>query len=247
MTTRPFTRADVVQQVTPMGLAEANDRGEDRSKQVMLPHGVRVPATLPARLQSPDRATLGLPPGRKIVLSVGMVDATVKRMDYLIREVAAFPANARPFLAMIGAETRETPAVRALAAELLGADGFLIRTVRPDLVSDYYRAADVFVLCSLREGFGLAYVEALANGLPIIAHDFPVTRYLLGLQAWLKDLTAPGSLSRTLALVLPARLTESDRAARHNSALVRFSWLALREEYSSMLRQAAARSNEPRP
>lgn len=177
LTAKPFTRTDLVQQVTPVGLDEATARGEDPSRQVVLPHGVRVPATLVPRATREERVALGLPADRPIVLSVGMLDTEIKRMDYLIREIAALPAP-RPFLCLLGAESPQTAAVCALAAQVLGGENVLIRTVPRGIVSDYYRAADVFVLSSLREGFGLAYVEALAHGLPIVAHDFPVSRYL---------------------------------------------------------------------
>jgi glycosyltransferase involved in cell wall biosynthesis len=239
-TTRPFTRADFVQQVTPAGLASALERGESADRQTVLPHGMRVPATLPLRLIGNARLPLGLPADRAVILSVGMLDTTFKRMDYLIREVAALPAP-RPFLCLLGADGPDANAVRALARELLG-DDVLVGAVPHASIGDYYRAADVFVLASQREGFGLAYVEALMHGLPIVACDTPVTRHLLGDFALLRDLSVAGEGTRAIASALAEPLSERERLARHASARARFDWASLREPYVELLLQTARRA-----
>ena len=238
LTTRPFTRTDVVQQLTPAGLDEAVARGEAPERQTILAHGVRVPDALPARITGDARCALGLPADRPVVLAVGMLDGAIKRTDHLIRELAALPAP-RPFLALIGADGPDAGAVRTLAHDLLGGDGFLARVVPHDDVGAYYRAADVFTLASLREGFGLAYVEALAHGLPIVAHDTPVTRHLIGGFATLTDLSRPGALTRALTAALATTSSHDERAARHASARARFGWDALREDYVRLLLRVA--------
>jgi len=239
-TTRPFTRTDFVQQVTPAGLASALERGEPADRQAVLPHGMRVPASLPSRITGQARAALGLPIDRPVVLSVGMLDSTYKRMDYLIREVAALPAP-RPFLCLLGADGPESDAVRALARGLLG-DGVLLRAVPHESIGDYYRAADVFALASEREGFGLAYVEALMHGLPIVAFDTLVTRHVLGDFALLRDLSIPGEGTRAIAAALAVPLAERERLARHASARARFDWEALREPYVELFLRSARRA-----
>jgi glycosyltransferase involved in cell wall biosynthesis len=238
LTTRPFTRADMVQQLTPAGLDEAMDRGEAREHQTILAHGVRIPDTLPTRLTGDARRALGLPADRPVVLAVGMLDTSIKRTHALIRELAALPAPL-PFLVLLGADGPDAHEVRALARHLLGDDGFLARAVPHDAVGEYYRAADVFALASLREGFGLAYVEALAHGLPIVAHDTPVTRHLLGDFATLTDITRPGALAQAIGAALETPSTDVERAARHASARTRFGWDALRDDYARLLLRVA--------
>lgn len=238
LTTRPFTRADMVQQLTPAGLDEALARGEAREHQTVLAHGVRVPDTLPTRITGDARWELGLPADRPIVLAVGMLDTRIKRTDALIRAIAQLPAP-RPFLVLLGADGPDAADVRALARDLLGDDGFLAFAVPHDEVGAYYRAADVFALASLREGFGLAYVEALAHGLPIVAHDTPVTRHLLGELATLADITQPAGLSRAISAALATPNTQLERNARHTTARSRFSWDALRDDYARLFVRVA--------
>jgi 1,2-diacylglycerol 3-alpha-glucosyltransferase len=238
LTTRPFTRADMVQQLTPAGLDEAVARGEAREHQTILAHGVRVPDTLPTRITGDARRALGLPADRPIVLAVGMLDTEIKRTDALVRALAELPAP-RPFLALVGADGPDAADVRALARDLLGDDGFLARAVPHAEIGDWYRAADLFALASLREGFGLAYVEALAHGLPIVAHDTPVTRHLLGDFATLADISHEGALTRAIHATLAMPNTEVQRAERHASARTRFGWDTLREDYAQLLLRVA--------
>jgi glycosyltransferase involved in cell wall biosynthesis len=76
-------------------------------------------------------------------------------------------------LDLIGSLTRdpaEAEAVRAaIATQGLAARVTLAGEWPQDRLRDAYAAADVFVLASYHEGYGMAFAEALAHGLPIVA------------------------------------------------------------------------------
>jgi 1,2-diacylglycerol 3-alpha-glucosyltransferase len=236
-TTRPFTRCDLVQQVSPEHFDSAIARGEPAERQVLLPHGVSVPPAFTppsAAARSTIRATLGLPADRPLLISVGMLDAHVKRMDYVIREVASLGAS-RPFLLLAGASSAETPRILEMARQELGDSGFAARAFPPDQMPLVYRAADAFALASLREGFGLAIAEALAAGLPCVLHDTPNTAYIAGPHAFRADLRAAGAMAPLIAQALSQRDDGSAMRARNAWVRERFSWDALREPYADLL------------
>lgn len=239
-TTQPFTRCDMVQQVSPEHLASAIARGERPDRQVMLPHGVTIERTFVATTSDERlrcRHQLGLPPSGPVVLSVGALNASHKRMDYVIDEVATMPSQ--PHLLLVGAETAETADLRLRAARRLG-NRCTMMTLPREAIGDAYRAADAFVLASLVEGFGIAQVEASAAGLPCVAHDSPTSAYVLGPSGIIGDLRLPGTLASFLERAL--RLPAADAVARHAYSYENFSWDVLAPRYVEMFRSAAAHS-----
>ncbi|MCC2665539.1 MAG: glycosyl transferase group 1, partial [Geminicoccaceae bacterium] len=237
----PFVRLDVVHQVNPFYLADALRAGEPVEKHVMVPYGLRVGA--PPRRIDHDRRRglrerLGLPPDRPLVLSVGWISRAHKRMDYLVEEVARLPAP-RPFLMLLGAMDRSSDEIVRLANERLGPEGFAARSVPYNEVAHYYAAADCFALASLREGFGRVFLEALAHGLPVIAHEHPVMRYVLGEHGILADLGVEGALARHLRQVLARPADACAMRQRWESVRRRFDWGALAPGYRRMFAHAA--------
>jgi 1,2-diacylglycerol 3-alpha-glucosyltransferase len=234
--------ADHVQELTPAALDTALE-SDTRERHTLLPLGVAMPPRPMVAAETERyrlRRILGLTEHRRVVLSVGALNMHHKRLDYLIEEFAALPPP-RPLLVLLGAKEAETPAVRSLAADLVGPSGCLIRTVPSAQVADYYRAADMFVLASLVEAFGRVLVEALSHGLPCLAHDGPVQRYVLGPHGHFADLRERGSLTRLLSALGGRELAPGAAWERHRFVRERFSWDALAPRYAELLRRCAAR------
>jgi glycosyltransferase involved in cell wall biosynthesis len=81
-----------------------------------------------------------------------------------------------------------------------------------------YAAADLFVLPSRYEGYGIVYAEALARGLPIIACDVDPVPDLVGREA--AALVRPGD-REALSAVLDLLLGDSALRARMSAAASR--------------------------
>ena len=237
----PFVRTDFVHQVAPYYLDEAINFGESAERHFFVPYGIEVgapPRTSPKERQR-IRCQLKLPLDRPIVLSVGWIARRHKRMDYVIEEMSRLP-KPRPYLQLLGATDEESHEILSLGRELLGLDGFGAASVPYEEVSNYYRAADAFVLASLKEGVGRVYLEAMMHGLPVVAHRYPVSEFILGRGGRMADLSRPCGLARAIQGVLSEAHEISLAEERWRSVRDRFSWQVLAPQYMRMFRRAAS-------
>jgi len=234
----PYPLFDTVQQLTAPMYEKALAAGCPTEQQRLLTQGFDMSAHANfVRFSETQRRelkrNLGLPPDRPGLLAVSAVNRSHKRIDYLIRELAALPAP-RPFLQLLGQVDRETPALIELGQRLLGNDGIDVRTVAATELTDYYQAADLFALASVREGFGRVMVEALLFGLPCIVHDYPVSRFVLGEQGYYADLTVDGNLTQMIERLVSNPEPERE-PQRHREAFQRFNWAQVLPQYVEML------------
>jgi 1,2-diacylglycerol 3-alpha-glucosyltransferase len=226
----PFARIDLVQHVTPVTFDQAIASGEPPARHVLVPYGFDLAPPATVSDIGETRVGLELPREGAIVLAVGSIDVSRKRMDHAIREVASMPRP--PFLLMLGESSPETEWVAAMALASLGSGRFDLRSVEPEEMSRYYAIADALVLPSVVEGFGRVFIEASAMGLPCVAHDTPTTRYVLGDLGTFVDMTEPGAL----ASALDGLLGSPDETAvdRRVAAASRFAWEAVLPDYLRM-------------
>jgi D-inositol-3-phosphate glycosyltransferase len=119
------------------------------------------------------RRAIGLPVDRPVVLFVGRIQP-LKGPDVAIRAVAAMARRDAMLLIVGGASgldgDREMQQATALVDELGLADRVRFVDPKPHhILSSYYRAADVVVVPSRSESFGLVALEAAACGIPVVA------------------------------------------------------------------------------
>ena len=96
----------------------------------------------------------------------------------------------------------------------------LVGELDAEQIEEHYARADIFVLATFRETYGMAVAEALAHGLPVVSTSTGAIPALVGTEAGL--LVSPGdvqalaaALSRVIGdATLRARLTEGARRVR---------------------------------
>ena len=104
------------------------------------------------------------------LVSVGSV---VPRKGFDVLVAALTPIKSLPWrLTIVGDRTRDEAAATQLDADIaangLGAQIEVPGVLPADRLAALYAGADLFVLASRFEGYGMAYAEALAHGLPVI-------------------------------------------------------------------------------
>ena len=63
-----------------------------------------------------------------------------------------------------------------------------------------YQSADVFLHLAKEESFGNVFIEAMACGLPVIGHDTPRLRWILGDEGFLLDTENLAAVARQIEL-----------------------------------------------
>jgi glycosyltransferase involved in cell wall biosynthesis len=108
------------------------------------------------------RAGLGLAADARVILYVGRI-ASGKGLDHL---VAAARELADAHVVVVGPDDRH-----GTAATLAGTPNIHVLPATSEPPFDLYRQADVFVLPSAGESFGMAAAEAASVGTPVIVSD----------------------------------------------------------------------------
>ncbi len=144
--------------------------GAPAEKIGVVPCGVNLDLFYPES-KTAARKTLGLDPADVILLCVGRFDP-LKGLDTLLGAMTYFRDHPRIRLVIVGGDGEDTPAYRLLAQkarqlEITDKVMFVGRIDQPDL-RPYYGAADVLVMPSHYESFGMVGLEALACGRPVV-------------------------------------------------------------------------------
>lgn len=115
----------------------------------------------------------------KKFLAVGRFSRLHKGFDLLIEGFRIFADKNKEWTLDIVGEGVEEPMYRELIKNYKLEDRIHIHPFT-NQIQKYYSKAQVYVLSSRWEGFGLVLVEAMAHGLPVLSSDLPTSQEIMG-------------------------------------------------------------------
>lgn len=172
-----------------------------------------------------------IPRDKKIILYVGNL-LPHKNLNGLLKGFALMKGRENCRMVMVG-KAFEGRTTETFESEL-GIDSLLIRAgmvSQEDLVN-FYNLADLFVLPSLYEGFGLPILEAYACGTPVACSNTSSMPEVGGQLASYFDPQNPESIARALEQSIDSK---GMRNAEISAWVARFSW----ENCSRKIREIA--------
>jgi glycosyltransferase involved in cell wall biosynthesis len=167
-------QSDCVVATSPQEAEDLRQLVSEQGRIKIIPCGINA-GHFGSVTQEAARQSLGIAPPSRVVLYVGRFEPR-KGIETLVKACAQIP---KPFQLYLvggsregGSDSQEQQRIRALvkALDLEKVAVFTGRVSQQDLPA-YYAAADVCVVPSYYEPFGLVAIEAMAAGTPVIASD----------------------------------------------------------------------------
>lgn len=162
---------------------------------------------------------------KPIILSVGAL-TWYKHQEKIISAMAKI---SRGSLLLVGKGEKKQE-LEAMGKELLG-NRFRIDSFCYQDMPKVYRSCDLFSLPSWdREAFGIAYLEALASGLGVVAPNDASRREIIGNAGLFTNVDNPSEYAKSIDEALSIKWLEK---ARDQAA--KFSWEEIAERYEDLM------------
>ena len=158
-----------------------------------------------------------------------------KRVELAMESMARLPQGSL----LVCGDGSDRAYFQTLGEQLLGSERFAIRTFPYEQMPEVYRSVDAFTLPSIDEPFGLAYVEAMASGLPVVATDDEMRRYIIADGGILCDVTNVDIYAAALAEVL-----KGDWESRARQNAMHFGWDVIALRYRDLILQMITQSRK---
>ena len=200
----------------------------DADRIEIVPPGVEHAFFAPGD-QAQARRAVGLPPDVPVLLFAGRIQP-LKGLEVAVRTLALVSGS--PILVVVGGPSgargqAELDGARNLAHQLGVSDQ--VRFVPPqphELLSTYYRAADVSLVPSRTESFGLVALEAAACGTPVVAAAVGGLRNLVeeGRTGFLVDTRDPRDFASAVESLLGDRWRAAEMSAEATTKARGYTW-----------------------
>jgi D-inositol-3-phosphate glycosyltransferase len=257
---RVMAVADRILAATPAESAQLNWLyGADMSKVIVIPPGVDLERFHPLEMKEAKRK-VGIPCGDKNIMFAGRIEP-LKGIDTLIQAMALIKQRYPSLMentcvAIIGGDPwsdspdAEMARLQAMQRELGTEDIVAFLGAKDqDILPHYYAAAEMVVMPSHYESFGMVALEAMAMGRPVIASEVGGLAFLIrdGVNGFHVPTRDPEALAERIFELLTNEQCREDmgRAARENAK--RFDWSIIAQQvlhaYGDMLNRPANANN----
>ncbi|GAA2493498.1 glycosyltransferase family 4 protein [Terrabacter carboxydivorans] len=212
---------------------------------VVVPNGVGPVPTAPPSGVLPDSLDLQ---GRHVVLGVGRLE-TAKGFDLLVEAVAALDRGSDTTLVLAG-DGSQGGALRALGNRLgLGVGLQLVGALDEAAVDAWMRRADVVVVPSRKEAFGIVALEAWRAGAPLVATSLggPASFVTDGVDGLLVDPVNTGALANAIGSLLDDPEGRARLAAAGTASARRYTWEGVAQSYAAVYERVLGSAPRPAP
>jgi D-inositol-3-phosphate glycosyltransferase len=226
-------------------------------KITIIPPGVDTCHFFPIPKDEAKEA-IGIPKNDRMVLFVGRIEP-LKGIDTLIRAMALMKLDCGKcphYLVIIGGDADTTPEedsvemtrLKSLCSDL-GMDEVILFLGKrgQDTLPYYYSAADVLVLPSHYESFGMVALEAMACGTPVIGSDVGGLAHLIkhGETGFLVPSQDPVALSECMTKILLNQSLREEISRKAYSYARKYDWNYIADKVVSLYK--AERTTQVNP
>jgi phosphatidylinositol alpha-1,6-mannosyltransferase len=157
--------------------------------------------------------------GRKVLMTVGRLASSerYKGHDQVIRTLPRVLSDHPETIYLIVGDGDDRARLEALAVEFNVAEIVeFVGHVDAEQLPDYFRLADIFVMPSTGEGFGIVFLEAMASGIAVIGgnQDASLDPLADGLLGTVVDPLSQEQLASAICAALRTPSVKIDRARR---------------------------------
>ncbi len=216
----------------------------------VVPCGVNLELFRPQDKEA-ARQQLGLTDD-KVILSAGRIEP-LKGIDQLLKAMPYLPNGGSLRLIIIGGDSHSQPEMtrlRKLSRDLnIENSVTFLGLVKYEQMPLFYSAADVCVMPSYYESFGLVALESLACGTPVVTTDVGDMKSIIrqGETGYVVAENSPGQLADKITRLLLRPRPDIEAITANRASVSRFSWSNIAEMIVREFRSVLSANTSPVP
>lgn len=188
-----------LQQLAPHHLSETKKAGISRKSWFWAPNFIDTDVYKPMDKRK-VRKMFDIPQNAFVILQVAAIRKFHKRIDFAIDAIAKLKSKVKkPIMYIIaGAREEDTGELIKYGKKVLGDNVRFYVNMNRSKMPYLYSAADLFFLTSIKEMFGIVLLEAMSAGIPVVASDYPVQKFVVGPAGDCVDMTKQDKVVKIL-------------------------------------------------